>query len=78
MKVKKKEMFMEELGIETPAMNKVIQKSYDLLGLISFLTMGPKEVRAWPIRKGTTAQKAAGTIHSDIERGFHSRRSDAL
>lgn len=62
--------FMQELGITAPAVEQVIQKSYDLLGLISFLTAGEPEVRAWTIRKGTTAQKAAGTIHSDIERGF--------
>jgi len=62
--------FFEELGVRGSAMEKVIQKSYALLGLISFLTAGPTEVRAWPIRKGTTAVRAAGTIHSDIERGF--------
>ncbi|MEK7774637.1 MAG: DUF933 domain-containing protein [Candidatus Zixiibacteriota bacterium] len=65
-----KAMFMKELGIETAAMNQVIQKAYSLLGLISFLTAGEKEVRAWPIKAGTNAQRAAGTIHSDIERGF--------
>jgi ribosome-binding ATPase YchF (GTP1/OBG family) len=48
----------------------VIGASYGLLGLISFLTAGPDEVRAWPIRKGTPALEAAGTIHSDIQRGF--------
>lgn len=62
--------FMAELGIETPAVEKVIQRSYDLLGLISFLTAGEPEVRAWTVRKGTIAHKAAGAIHSDIERGF--------
>jgi ribosome-binding ATPase YchF (GTP1/OBG family) len=51
-------------------MDQVIQKSYSLLGLISFLTAGEPEVRAWTIRRGTVAQKAAGVIHSDIERGF--------
>ncbi len=63
-------LFLEELGISTPAVELVIQKSYSLLGLISFLTAGEPEVRAWTIRKGTNAQKAAGVIHSDIERGF--------
>jgi hypothetical protein len=62
--------FLEELGITTPAVEQVIQKSYALLGMISFLTAGEPEVRAWTIRKGTNAQKAAGVIHSDIERGF--------
>ena len=62
--------FMEDLGIQEPAMNKLIRKSYELLGLISFFTVGEKECRAWTIRKGTTAQKAAGAIHSDLEKGF--------
>lgn len=62
--------FLDDLGIEQPALNKLISVCYDLLGLISFLTAGEDEVRAWTIRKGTTAQKAAGKIHSDIERGF--------
>jgi ribosome-binding ATPase YchF (GTP1/OBG family) len=61
---------MADLGIETPAVEKVIQKSYDLLGLISFLTVGKPEARAWTVRKGTPARKAAGAIHSDMERGF--------
>lgn len=65
-----RQMFMDELGIKTPAVDKVIQKSYALLGQISYLTAGEPEVRAWTIRKGTNAQKAAGVIHSDIERGF--------
>ncbi len=63
-------MFMEELGIKSPAVDIVVQKSYNLLGLISYLTAGEPEVRAWTIRKGFTAQKSAGVIHSDIERGF--------
>jgi len=62
--------FLEDLGIEEPALNKLIDLSYDLLGLISFLTSGEDEVRAWAIKKGTDAQRAAGKIHSDIERGF--------
>ena len=62
--------FMEDLKIATPARDRVIQASYDLLGLISFLTAGPDEVRAWTIRRNTPAVEAAGTIHSDIQRGF--------
>jgi GTP-binding protein YchF len=65
-----KEMFMDDLGIKTLARDKVIKASYDLLGLISFFTVGEDECRAWTIKNGTTAQKAAGEIHSDIERGF--------
>ena len=62
--------FLKDLGIEEPALNKLIRVSYDLLGLISFLTTGEDEVRAWTIQRGMSAQKAAGKIHSDIERGF--------
>jgi hypothetical protein len=62
--------FLDDIGIAEPALNKLIHLSYDLLGLISFLTAGEDEVKAWTIRKGTEAQKAAGKIHSDIERGF--------
>lgn len=62
--------FLDDLGIAEPALNRLIRYSYGLLGLISFLTAGEDEVRAWTIRKGTDAQRAAGKIHSDIERGF--------
>ncbi len=62
--------FLEDLGIDEPAMNKLCHVSYDSLGLISFFTVGDDEVRAWTIRKGIHAQHAAGKIHSDIERGF--------
>ena len=65
----KKEM-LEALGLEESGLDKVIKKSYDLLGLMSFLTAGEPEVRAWTIKKGTNAPQAAGKIHSDIERGF--------
>ena len=65
----KKEM-LEALGIEESGLNKVVKESYDLLGLMSFLTAGEPEVRAWTIKKGTKAPQAAGKIHSDIERGF--------
>lgn len=61
---------LEALGLEESGLDKVIKASYDLLGLMSFLTAGEPEVRAWTIKKGTKAPKAAGKIHSDIERGF--------
>ena len=64
-----KEM-LEALGLEESGLDKVIKASYDLLGLMSFLTAGEPEVRAWTIKKGTKAPQAAGKIHSDIERGF--------
>ena len=65
-----KQMFLEELGIMESGLDKLIKASYRTLNLISFLTAGEKEVRAWTIRNGTKAQVAAGKIHSDIERGF--------
>ena len=65
----KKEM-LEALGLKESGLDKVIKASYDLLGLMSFLTAGEPEVRAWTIKKGTKAPQAAGKIHSDIERGF--------
>ena len=65
----KKEM-LEMYGLEESGLDRVIKKSYDLLGLMSFLTAGEPEVRAWTIKKGTKAPEAAGKIHSDIERGF--------
>ena len=63
-------MFLEELGIEKSGLDRLIQCSYELLGLISFLTYGKDECRAWTLRRGTKAPQAAGKIHSDIERGF--------
>jgi hypothetical protein len=62
--------FMKSLGIQEPARDRVIASSYALLGLISFLTVGEDEVRAWTIRQGAVAVEAGGVIHSDIERGF--------
>jgi ribosome-binding ATPase len=62
--------FGEDLGLHEPGLDRVIRTSYTLLGLISFLTAGEDECRAWTIRRGTRAQAAAGAIHSDIERGF--------
>ncbi len=63
-------IFKEELGINESGLEKLINASYDLLGLMSFLTAGEKEVRAWTINKGTKAPQAAGKIHSDFEKGF--------
>ncbi len=65
-----KQMFLEELGLMESGLDKLIKASYKLLGLISFLTAGEPEVRAWTIVKGTKAPQAAGKIHSDFERGF--------
>lgn len=65
-----KEMFLSDAGIESGGLDMLIQRSYSLLGLISYLTVGEPEVRAWTIKKGTKAPQAAGKIHSDFERGF--------
>ena len=65
-----KAMFLEELGLEESGLNRIIQTGYSLLGLISFLTAGKQEVRAWTIRRGTKAPQAAGKIHTDFEKGF--------
>lgn len=63
-------VFMEELGLTESSLGRVIRLSYELLGLISFLTAGPDEVRAWPVPAGSNAVDAAGTIHTDLARGF--------
>ena len=63
-------MFMEEMGLKQSGLDRLIRASYHLLGLISFLTAGSDECRAWTIRNGTKAPQAAGKIHSDFERGF--------
>jgi len=63
-------MFLNDLGVESSGLDRLIQKSYSLLGLISYLTAGEKEVRAWTIEKGTLAPQAAGKIHTDFEKGF--------
>jgi GTP-binding protein YchF len=62
--------FLSELGLEEPGLNRVIRGAYTLLGLLTYFTAGPKEVRAWTVRKGSTAPQAAGVIHTDFERGF--------
>ena len=63
-------MFLDELGLKESGLDRLITAGYDLLGLISYLTAGKPEVRAWTIEKGTKAPQAAGKIHSDFERGF--------
>lgn len=65
-----KELFLEELGLSESGLDKLIKASYSLLGLITYLTAGPKETRAWTIKRGTKAPGAAGKIHTDFERGF--------
>lgn len=65
-----RKVFLEDLGLKESALDRLIKLSYSTLGLISFLTAGPKEVRAWTIKRGTKAPQAAGKIHSDFERGF--------
>ena len=65
-----KKAFLNDLGIENSGLDVLVSACYELLGLISFLTAGPQEVRAWTIEKGTKAPQAAGKIHSDFERGF--------
>ena len=63
-------MFLEDLGLKESGLEKLIKASYSLLGLISYLTAGETETRAWTIKKGTKAPQAAGKIHTDFERGF--------
>ncbi len=70
MEAEEKELFLSEMGLEQSGLDRLINACYDLLGLISYLTAGKQEVRAWTITKGTKAPQAAGKIHSDFERGF--------
>ena len=65
-----RQMFLDDLGLDSAGLDKMIQASYSLLGLISYLTAGPTEVRAWTIKKGWKAPQAAGVIHTDFEKGF--------
>ena len=65
-----KELFLADMGLHEPGLNRVIRAGYELLGLETYFTAGPKEVRAWTIEKGTTAPRAAGVIHTDFEKGF--------
>ncbi len=62
--------FLDSLGLEAPSLERVLRSTYHLLGMISFFTVGEDEVRAWTIRRGTVARRAAGAVHTDIERGF--------
>lgn len=62
--------FLKDAGLEEPGVNRLVRTAYSMLNLISFFTAGPKEVRAWTVRKGSSAPQAAGAIHSDLERGF--------
>jgi GTP-binding protein YchF len=62
--------FLKDLGLDEPGLNRVIRGAYELLGLLTYFTAGPKEVRAWTVRTGSTAPQAAGVIHTDFERGF--------
>jgi hypothetical protein len=62
--------YLAELGLAEPGLNTLITRAYDLLGLTSYFTAGPKEVRAWTVRRGAKAPEAAGVIHSDFEKGF--------
>ncbi len=64
------EVFLQEYGISEPSLNRMIRLSYDLLGLMSFFTVGPDECRAWTVHRGATAPEAAGEIHTDLQKGF--------
>jgi ribosome-binding ATPase YchF (GTP1/OBG family) len=65
-----KKLFLEDIGMDEPGLNRVIRAAYGLLGLQTYFTAGPKEVRAWTVPAGATAPQAAGAIHTDFERGF--------
>jgi hypothetical protein len=65
-----KRLFLADIGLEEPGLDRLVHAAYDLLGLQTFFTTGPKESRAWTLHKGDTAPQAAGTIHTDFERGF--------
>jgi ribosome-binding ATPase YchF (GTP1/OBG family) len=62
--------YLAAVGLKEPGLNRLIRAGYELLGLITFFTVGPKEDRAWTVRRGSTAPQAAGKIHTDFERGF--------
>ncbi|WP_130469964.1 redox-regulated ATPase YchF [Candidatus Magnetaquicoccus inordinatus] len=68
--VSERQLFLEDLGLEESGLDRLVHQAYDLLGLMTFFTVGPKEVRAWTVKHGATAYDAAGAIHSDFQRGF--------
>ena len=70
LEIEERDEFLKDYGLTEPGVDKVIRTAYDLLNLQSFFTIGPKEIRAWPIKKGMSAPEAAGSIHSDLQRGF--------
>ena len=65
-----RQAFLADVGLTEPGVNRLVRSAYSMLNLFSFFTVGPKEIRAWTIKKGMTAPQAAGVIHSDLERGF--------
>jgi ribosome-binding ATPase YchF (GTP1/OBG family) len=65
-----REAFLAEMGLEEPGLNRLIRAGYDLLHLVTFFTVGPKEARAWTVERGTRAPQGAGVIHTDFEKGF--------
>jgi len=65
-----KQIFLADMGMTEPGLDRLIHATYDLLGLQTYFTAGPKEVKAWTVRKGSTAPQAAGVIHTDFEKGF--------
>src|SRR4029078_10326892 len=70
MSVEDKAVFLADMGMSEPGLNRVISAAYRLLGLLTYFTAGPKEVRAWTVRRGATAPQSAGVIHTDFEKGF--------
>jgi ribosome-binding ATPase YchF (GTP1/OBG family) len=65
-----RDLFLQDMGMEEPGLHRVIREAYNLLGLITYLTAGKKEVRAWTVKRNSTAPQAAGVIHTDFEKGF--------
>jgi hypothetical protein len=65
-----RDLFLQDMGMEEPGLHRVIREAYNLLGLITYITAGKKEVRAWTVKRNSTAPQAAGVIHTDFEKGF--------